>query len=184
MARWFSLTVVAAVLLSGLVVAATFVQAANGPIMGAALPGESAARLQVPSAAQAPMTEDEKMARLLVEQINAERAAHGLAAYQFDATAAAAAAAHSADQAAKRTMSHGGSDGSNAGQRLTRIGVTWGSWAENVGAGFNEPATLLQAWLGSPPHRPVVLSSTFTRIGAGVAATTDGTRYWTMVAVG
>ena len=69
-------------------------------------------------------------------------------------TIAAVAAAHSADQAARSTMSHTGADGSNAGQRLTRQGVTWTSWGENVGAGFNDPATLLQAWLASPTHRP------------------------------
>jgi uncharacterized protein YkwD len=94
------------------------------------------------------------------------------------------AAAHSADQAARKTMSHTGSDGSNAGQRLTRLGVTWSSWGENVGAGFNDPATLLQAWLASPTHRPTVLSTTYTRIGTGVATASDGTRYWTMDVVG
>ncbi len=179
--RRFPLSVVAAVLTSGVVVAATLVHAANGPIMGAALPGETASRLHIPAVVQ---TTEDKMARLLVEQINAERATHGLAPYQFDAAVAATAAAHSADQAARHTMSHTGSDGTNAGQRLTRQGVTWSSWGENVGAGFNEPAPLLQAWLDSPTHRPIVLSATFTRVGAGVAAASDGTRYWTMDGVG
>jgi uncharacterized protein YkwD len=145
--------------------------------MSAALPGEAASRLQVPT--RVPTTE-ERLARLLVEQINAERAGYGLAPYQFDAAVAAATAAHSADQAARRTMSHIGSDGSDAGQRLTRQGVTWRSWGENVGAGFNDPATLLQAWLDSPSHRPIVLNTTHSRVGAGVAASSDGTHYWTM----
>jgi uncharacterized protein YkwD len=173
--------VVAVVLTSGVVVAATLAQAASGPIMSAARPGFTASRLQIPSQAT---TADEQMARLLAEQINAQRAAYGLAPYQFDLAMAAVAAAHSADQAARNTMSHTGSDGSNAGQRLTRMGVTWSSWGENVGAGFNDPATLLQAWLASPTHRPTVLSTTYTRIGTGVATATDGTRYWTMDVVG
>ena len=80
-------------------------------------------------------------------------------------------------------MSHTGSDGSNAGQRLTRNGVTWSSWGENVGAGFTDPAVLLQAWLNSPTHRPIVLSASYTRVGAGVATASNGTRYWTMDAV-
>jgi uncharacterized protein YkwD len=129
-------------------------------------------------------TDNERLARLLVEQINAERAAYGLAPYQFDAAIAAAAATHSADQAAQRKMSHTGTDGSNAGQRLTRQGVRWNSWGENVGAGFNDPATLAQAWLASPTHRPIVLHATYTRVGAGVATASDGTRYWTMDVVG
>jgi uncharacterized protein YkwD len=169
--------VVAVALTSGVAVAATLAQAANGPIMSAARPGEPASRLQIPNQ---PTTVEEQLARQLAEQINVQRAANGLTPYQFDLAIAAAAAAHSADQAARNTMSHTGSDGSNAGQRLTRQGVTWSSWGENVGAGFNDPATLLQAWLASPTHRPTVLSSTYTRIGVGVAAATDGTRYWTM----
>ena len=177
----FPLTVVAVALTSGLVVAATLVQAANGPITGAALPGKTASRLQVPT--QVPNVED-GVARLLVDQINSKRAAYGLAPYQFDTAVAAAAAAHSADQAARRTMAHAGSDGSNAGQRLTLYGVTWSSWGENVGAGFNDPAVLAQAWLDSPTHRPIVLSATYTRVGVGVATASNGTRYWTMDVVG
>jgi uncharacterized protein YkwD len=173
--------VVVAVLATGTVVAATLVHAANGPIMSAALPGETASRLQVSNQAT---TSDERLARLLVEQINAERAVYGLAPYQFDAAIAAAAAVHSADQAAHDKMSHTGSDGSNAGQRLTRQGVTWSSWGENVGAGFDDPATLAQAWLASPTHRPIVLHAAYTRVGVGAATASDGTRYWTMDAVG
>jgi uncharacterized protein YkwD len=179
--RRFPLTVVSVALISGVVVAATLAQAANGPIMSAALPGETASRLQV---SNQPSTDAERMGRLLVEQINAERAAYGLAPYQFDTAIAAAAAAHSADQAAHRKMSHAGTDGSNAGQRLTRQGVTWSSWGENVGAGFDDPATLTQAWLDSPTHRPIVLHATYARVGAGVATASDGTRYWTMDVVG
>jgi uncharacterized protein YkwD len=174
------LTVAGAVLTSGLVAIATYAHAVDGPIMSAALPGETASRLQMPVQGA---TENQNLARLLAEQINAERARHGLAPYQFDAAVAATAADHSADQAARRTMSHTGSDGSNAGQRLTRNGVTWSSWGENVGAGFNDPAALLQAWLNSPTHRPIVLSATYTRVGAGVATASNGTRYWTMDAI-
>ena len=174
------LTVAGAILASGLIAAATLAHAVDGPIMSAALPGETASRLQIPTPAT---TEDQDLARLLAEQINAERARHGLAPYQYDATVAATAAAHSADQAARRTMSHTGSDGSNAGQRLTRNGVTWSSWGENVGAGFTDPAVLLQAWLNSPTHRPIVLSASYTRVGVGVATASNGTRYWTMDAV-
>ncbi|MGH9133133.1 MAG: CAP domain-containing protein [Ilumatobacteraceae bacterium] len=183
--RTSPLTVVAAALTAGLVAAATLTHAASGPITQAAVPGEPASRLEVPAQATEPApSADERMARLLAEQIDAARAEHGLPPYQYDAAVAAAATAHSADQAAHDRMSHTGSDGSNAGQRLTRYGVTWQSWGENVGAGFTEPASLLQAWLDSPSHRPTVLSSTYTRVGVGVVAAADGTRYWTMDAVG
>ena len=174
------LTVAGALLASGLLAVTTLAHAVDGPIMSAALPGDTASRLQIQSPAEA---ENERLARLLGELINVERGRYGLAPYQYDAAIAATAAAHSADQAARRTMSHTGSDGSNAGQRLTSNGVTWSSWGENVGAGFNDPATLLQAWLNSPTHRPIVLSAVYTRVGVGVATASNGTRYWTMDAV-
>jgi uncharacterized protein YkwD len=178
--RIFPLTVAGSLLAAGLVTVTTLAHAVDGPIMTAALPGETASRLQILSPVEA---ENARLARLLGELINVERARYGLAPYQHDATVAAAAAAHSADQAARRTMSHTGSDGSNAGQRLTRNGVTWQSWGENVGAGFNDPAVLLQAWLNSPTHRPIVLSASYTRVGVGVATASNGTRYWTMDAI-
>jgi uncharacterized protein YkwD len=179
--RLSSLTVVAAVLATGLITAATIVHAVESPIMHAARPGETAARLELKGSAA---KDEERTARLLVELLNGQRAASGLPPYQFNASAAAAAAAHSADQAQRRKMSHTGSDGSNAGQRLTRHAVMWGTWGENVGAGFDDPAALLKAWLASPTHRPIVLSPTFTHVGVGAGVASDGTRYWTMDAYG
>ena len=180
MVRTSPLTVVTAVLVAATIAAATIAHAVDNPIMSAALPGETASRLQIPNEGA---TDEERTARLLAELVNVERTGRGLAPYQFDAAAAAAAAAHSTDQAARRKMSHTGSDGSNAGLRLTRHGVTWSSWGENVGAGFDDPAAVLRAWLDSPTHRPIVLNAGFTRIGLGVAVASNGTRYWTMDAL-
>ena len=152
--------------------------------MGAARPGEPAARLQIPSVTTSPTPTTRRSwpAARRADQRRAGRAT-GWPPYQFDVAVAAVAAAHSADQASRRTMSHAAPTDERR-PALTRHGVTWGTWAENVGAGFNEPAPLLQAWLASPTHRPAVLSSNFTRIGVGVATPTDGTRYWTMIVVG
>ena len=61
---------VAVALTSGVVVATTLAQAANGPIMSAARPGEAAARLQIQNQAT---TADQQLARLLADQINTER---------------------------------------------------------------------------------------------------------------
>ena len=81
-------------------------------------------------------------------------------------------------------MSHTGPTDRTPASASRVSGVTWSSWGENVGAGFNDPAVLAQAWLDSPTHRPIVLSATYTRVGAGVATASDGTRYWTMDVVG
>ena len=54
----------------------------------------------------------------VVDLTNQQRAANGLPALSVDHAAVAAAQAHSNDQAARDQMSHNGSDGSNAGDRI------------------------------------------------------------------
>jgi uncharacterized protein YkwD len=115
----------------------------------------------------------------LLDLINAERARNRLPALTWHDRVAAAAQAHSADMAAHHTMQHAGSDGSNTGDRLHAAGFDWVSYAENVGAGFVDPTTLFEAWLGSDAHRHNMLGG-YTFAGIGVAAASDGTLYWTL----
>ena len=42
----------------------------------------------------------------------------------------------------------------------------------------------MQAWLNSAGHRANILNPAFTGIGVGVAASADGTLYWTMDLIG
>lgn len=125
-------------------------------------------------------SEAELLAAEVVRLTNLERAAVGRSALAVHPAASAAAMAHSADQAAMGRMTHTGSDGSDAGTRLTRAGFTWGAWGENVAAGQRTAAEVVGAWMASPVHRANILSSTFRVIGIGVATAPDGTRYWTM----
>jgi len=120
-------------------------------------------------------------AELVVVLTNDTRAAAGLAPLAIDDAAMRAAAAHSADQAAMRRMTHTGSDGSNAGTRLTRAGYAWQAWGENVAAGQPTAADVTTAWLNSPGHRANMLDPSYEHIGVAVAYDTSGTPYWTMV---
>ena len=101
---------------------------------------------------------------------------------RWDDRASSAASVHAHDIAAMGAVVHLGSDGSDGGQRLTRAGVSWSSWGEALGAGFNEARSLVDAWLASPGHRAVLFGS-FTRVGAGVATSAGGTPYWALVAL-
>ncbi len=124
----------------------------------------------------APSTEGAEVVALL----NAERASRGLAPVSIHPLVTEAADVHSADQAANRNMSHTGSDGSNTGQRLDRVGFNWRSWGENVGAGHRTAAIIFDGWMNSTGHRDNMLGS-YQYIGVAVAESADGTRYWTMV---
>lgn len=118
--------------------------------------------------------------RQALDLVNAERARRGLAPMRFDSRLALVAQRHSEDQAARRQMSHRSGDGSDAGVRLRRAGYGWSSWAENVAYGQTSAASVMNAWMNSPPHRANILS-TLTDTGVGVAVGSDGRWYWTQV---
>jgi uncharacterized protein YkwD len=113
--------------------------------------------------------------------LNAERAARGLPLLDWQDQVARAAQIHSDDMARSGVMQHAGSDGSRAGDRLTRVGFRWSAWGEAVAAGQPTPDDVIRAWLNSPPHRAILLGN-YRYVGIGLATNAAGTPYWTLVA--
>ncbi len=107
------------------------------------------------------------------------RAAAGLRQLEWNDLVTLAAQQHSDDMAARRTMSHTGSDGSNAGDRLSRVGFAWSWWGENIAAGFTDPGAVVRAWMASPGHRAHLLGD-FQYLGVGIATSDMGIQYWTL----
>lgn len=112
---------------------------------------------------------------------NQRRAEAGRAPLSMNNLLNSAAQAHSNDQAAMNRMTHTGSDGSNAGQRISRTGYRWRAWGENVAYGYRDAATVMNAWMNSSGHRANILNGNFTEIGVGLAYASNGRPYWTMV---
>jgi uncharacterized protein YkwD len=107
----------------------------------------------------------------LVGQVNAFRAAHGLARLHLSAALGAAAAAHSTQMARVGYFSHNSANGTPFSRRIVsfyraRGYRTWTAgenllWASpNVG-----PGRALRLWLASPPHRANLLSPRWHEIG-------------------
>ncbi|MCL7457113.1 CAP domain-containing protein [Micromonospora echinofusca] len=115
----------------------------------------------------------------VVALVNAERAKAGCGAVSVDDKLTTAAQRHSQDQADHRNMSHTGSDGSNVGTRLDRVGYSWRTYGENVAWNQKTPAAVMDAWMNSPGHRANILNCAFTEIGVGVASSNGP--YWTQV---
>ncbi|WFE96852.1 CAP domain-containing protein [Micromonospora sp. WMMD987] len=113
----------------------------------------------------------------VVDLVNAERAKAGCAAVTVDEKLTLAAQRHSQDQADHKTMTHTGSDGSDAGQRLDRAGYSWRTYGENVAWNQPTPAAVMNAWMNSSGHRANILNCAFTEIGVGVA--NGNGPYWT-----
>ncbi|MGC5021074.1 CAP domain-containing protein [Micromonospora sp. DT47] len=116
-------------------------------------------------------------AKQVVDLVNAERAKAGCNALKIDDKLMLAAQRHSQDQADHQDMTHTGSDGSDAGERLDRVGYSWRTYGENVAWNQKTPAAVMDAWMNSPDHRDNILNCAFTQIGVGVA--TSNGPYWT-----
>lgn len=116
------------------------------------------------------------VAARIVQLVNAERSKAGCSPVTLNATLTKAAQAHSEDMAAHRNMSHTGSDGSSAGDRLTRAGYIWRTYGENVAYGYATPEKVMAGWMSSPGHRANILNCAFKEIGVGLAQPNN---YWT-----
>ncbi len=113
----------------------------------------------------------------VVDLVNKERAKAGCTALTIDDKLMLAAQRHSQDQADHKTMTHDGSDGSDVGDRLDRVGYAWRAYGENVAWNQQTPAAVMDAWMNSPGHRANILNCSFTEIGVGVARSNGP--YWT-----
>lgn len=92
----------------------------------------------------------------------------------WNSTLEQAALVHSKDMNQKGYFSHTGSDGSSAGDRITRLGYVWSAWGENIAMGYTSEKAVVDAWLASEGHCKNIMSSMFTEMGVA----RDGA-YWT-----
>lgn len=103
-------------------------------------------------------------------QVNAARAAHGLAPLQWNARLAEAAAAHGADLQSCRKLAHDGCDGSDLPLRAARAGYAFRRISENLALCPCDGAEVVQAWLQSAGHRRNLLDPNVTEMGADTRA--------------
>ncbi|MCL2432981.1 MAG: CAP domain-containing protein [Clostridia bacterium] len=122
---------------------------------------------QKPVYTQAVLEANERQSFYLV---NGRRAAHGLPALTWNDNARNSARAHCKDMNDRGFFSHTGSDGSNAGTRMTRQGVNWRTYGENIACGGSYHLAMFCnfALYNSPSHRKIMLHPDFTHLGVGV----------------
>lgn len=130
------------------------------------------------------ITSDE---RRLFDLINLERERINLPQLQWDAGLVEAARVHSSDMAHTGTLSHTGSDMSDAAIRVRNLGVRgWRALGENIAynQGFDDPvAFAVERWMKSIKHRQNICNPTFTHSGIAVTRASDGTIFFTQVFV-
>lgn len=71
---------------------------------------------------------------------------------------------------------------------ISEAGYRWGAgasgeplWAENVAAGYDDPAAVVAGWMASAGHRQTILTCSFRAIGVALAREAHSTygTYWT-----
>ena len=115
-------------------------------------------------------------AQQVVDLVNAERAKAGCGKVSVDDNLMLAAQRHIQDQADHQNMSHTGSDGSDAGDRIERVGYSWRTYGENVAWTQKTPAAVMDAWMNSSGHRANIMNPSVRHLGVGVYQ-----NHWTQV---
>ena len=125
--------------------------------------------------------------RDLVTLMNRQRAARGLIVLRLDPDLMAIAKDRADVMAANDRMSHTEPNGQKVFDRLTDAGLTWYGAGEII-AWNNYPteystAEAIRAWMASPGHRAIIVSTGYNYVGFGAAVSASGKRYYAGVFV-
>lgn len=115
--------------------------------------------------------------------INAYRVQNGLKPLHLNPQLSNAALAHSTDLAKNDRISHYGSDGSDARDRIRRTGYTARLTAENVGTGQLSLQEVFRGWQNSPDHNANLLLADAEEMGIAMVydPNTQFKTFWTLV---
>ena len=111
--------------------------------------------------------------KLLLRAINHTRAIHGVPGVRGSSSLRRVALSHSADMLRRDYFAHTSPTGSTLTSRIQRSGfITGYSWmaAETLAWSWGthtEAKSTVRAWLHSPEHRAILLSSTYRWVGIG-----------------
>ncbi|MEJ6000824.1 CAP domain-containing protein [Paucibacter soli] len=149
--------------------------------------GDAAAPAPAPGPAVADCGLPDFQAELL-RLVNEQRARGGLCgstrfapapALRWNTLLGQAAARHALDMAAHDHFSHTGTDGSDAGARISASGYRWSRWGENIAAGYDSSAAVVAGWIASEGHCRNLMQAEFTEIGLACVRSNAGQyRIW------
>ena len=104
--------------------------------------------------------------------VDRARGSAGLRGFRGHPALARAAGRHARDMVRARFFGHQRAGGPSLRRRAKRAGWRGGRLAEAIAYGCGRsasPAAIVRSWLRSPPHRAILLSSSMSRVGIGVA---------------
>jgi len=111
-------------------------------------------------------------AQEVVELVNEERAAEGLAPLTIDPDLSAAAEIRAKEILG--TFSHTRPNGSSCFTALDQVGASYRRAGENIALGQSTARQVVEDWMDSPGHRENIMNSSYSRIGVATEKATRG----------
>lgn len=119
----------------------------------------------------------------IIDLTNYERAQNGVGPLTVNPALTQAAALHSQDMARLNDMAHDipGVPLASLTDRAAYVHYSYQLLGENIAFNQADAASVIAAWMNSPPHRENMLNPAFTDIGVGIAWNSQGYPYYTMM---
>lgn len=117
----------------------------------------------------------------VVELVNEQRAANGLAPLTLGDKLSKVARLKSQDMHDNSYFSHTSPTYGSPFDMMKTFGISYRTAGENIAMGYSTPEAVVNGWMNSPGHRANILNANFTTIGVGYVA--DG-HYWTQEFIG
>lgn len=140
-------------------------------------------RIASPAAAPQVSGVESALEQQIVDLTNQQRQQYGLPPLRVDPKLVRAAQIQASAMAQLGIMDHNlpGAALPTLQDRLAYVGYNFTTAGENVAMGYPNQTTLVDGWINSPTHRAVILNSTVTDIGVGVAYDSAGRSYYAEV---
>ncbi len=104
----------------------------------------------------------------VIDLTNQKRAEAGLSPLKYNPKLADAARRKASDMFIKNYWAHNSPDGTKPWAFVLAAGYNYLHAGENLARDFNNPNTVVDAWMASPTHRENLLNARFTEIGIAV----------------
>jgi uncharacterized protein YkwD len=145
-------------------------------VLLAALVAALALTATAPAGPGAALEQQGTLARDVVRELNRVRAAHGLPRLRTQAGLREAATVHTASMLTAGFFAHESRDGTPFHNRIRKFYPSrgWPKWSVGEtllsSSGSLEAPAVVDAWLASPPHRNVILSPNWRKVGISAIA--------------
>lgn len=104
----------------------------------------------------------------IIDRTNLARTTRGIHSLKANQLLTRAAEDKAADMVAKDYWAHIAPDGTPPWSFITKAGYSYAIAGENLARNFQDPESVIDAWLASPSHRDNVINEQYSEIGVAV----------------